>query len=93
MTLRLTWRENPEWKQLPDIHVGDMVFLEPTSTFDYFLQVIVTSVTDEKVVGDVRAVFDKATSMPMGESDMKELEGKELSAPRRMIHKVVPKPN
>lgn len=41
--------------------------------------------------GRIRAIFDKASSMPILTGDIKDMDGMNISASLKMIHKVIKK--
>lgn len=86
-----TWEENSNWKDLQEINQGDIVHLKLADGFTYLIKVVVKSVTDAEIVGDVEMVFDYDSKMPITGGNVLKLVNKELSFKTIYIQKIIKK--
>lgn len=85
------WDQNPNWKELPKPDVGDIVHLKHTNAFQYLVKIIVTTIGDEEITGQIEALFDYETKGPLQGGDKMRLVGKQASFRPCFIQRVIKK--
>ena len=51
------WETNPEWAQLRHPIVGDTIHLKLTDGFQYLVKIIVTSIGNDEITGNIETIF------------------------------------
>ena len=85
------WEPNPNWQDLPNPVLGDIVHLKLIDAIQHTVKVIVTSVGDEKIAGDIEAIFDADTGGWLQGGDKIRLVGKQASFRPCFMQKVIKK--
>lgn len=86
------WEPNPNGQECNAPEVGDIVHLKRTLVLMHRIKIIVSSVTDEQVIGTVEAVFDWDSHAQITYGEVISLVGTELKFKHNMIHKVIKNP-
>ncbi len=84
----IAWHENPDWRNLEAVDIGDLVFLKFSDGFTYIVKLIVVSVNENEVSANVEALFDFSTEMPLTNGEVLKLENKKLTFKKKYIQKV-----
>lgn len=82
---------NPDWKQLQQAVVGDIVHLKLTDGFQYLVKVIVTSIENDEIIGNVETMFDYQTKALLTGGDVLQLIGKQASFMPHFMQNVIKK--
>lgn len=89
------WENNPNWKELPNPEVGDIVHLKLADAFEYLVKAVVVAVSDEEISAEIEALFDWHTKEQLTGGDKVNLVGKQASFKHDFIQNVIkePRPN
>lgn len=83
------WETNPDYERLPQPAVGDIVHLKLTDGFQYLVKVLVTSVVNDVITGDIDAIFDYQTKAPITGGDVLQRLGKHVSFMSHFMQTVI----
>lgn len=86
------WERNQNWKELPEPEVGDIVQLKLVDVFDYLVDASVATVNDNKVIAQIKTLFDYKTRVTLTGGRKLKLIGKQVSLKQEFIQNIIKKP-
>lgn len=89
-TINSHFEKNPDWEQLEQANIGDMVNLKLIDTFPYTIRVVVSSVEGKDISGQVENIFDWNKGNVISGGDMvRDWLNKDIRFNVEVIHKVI----
>jgi hypothetical protein len=82
------WERNQNWRELPEPEVGDIVQFKLVDVFDYLVDASVATVKDNKVVAQIKSLFDYRTHVTLTGGKKLRLIGKQISLKKEFIQNI-----
>ncbi len=86
------WERNQNWRELPEPEVGDIVQFKHVDVFDYLVDASVATVKDNKVVAQIKTLFDYKTNLVLTGGKKLRLIGKQVSLSKEFIQNIIKNP-